>query len=65
MAEYYNCFSCRKVTVLLGTTERKCPLCGSTNGETISQERFDEGFKAGAIFNIDPRTGGPAKKKRR
>ena len=65
MAEFFNCFGCSKVAPLIGNVERKCPSCGSTNGEVISQERFNAGFKAGAFYNIDPRTGGRAKKKRR
>jgi hypothetical protein len=62
---FYNCFACRKVAPLAESTQEKCPACGSTNGERISNERFNEGFKAGVFFNIDPKTGKPAKKKRR
>ncbi len=62
---YYNCFSCKKVAPLVGTAEKKCPLCGSANGEVITNERFEEGFKAGVFYNIDPKTGKRAKAKRR
>lgn len=65
MAEFYNCFNCHKVMPLLGADEKKCPSCGSTNGEVISAQRFEEGFKAGVFYNIDPRTGKRAKNKRR
>jgi hypothetical protein len=65
MTEYYECFSCGKVIPLIGSEERKCPSCSGTNGEILSQERFDEGFKAGTYYNIDLRTGRQAKTKRR
>jgi len=58
MAEYFHCFSCQRVVPLSEMADQKqCPSCGSPKGEVISQERFNEGFKAGAFFNIDPRTG--------
>lgn len=62
---FYDCFRCRKVMPLIGTAEKKCPSCGSANGEILTDERFNEGFKAGTFYNIDPKTGKPAKKKRR
>jgi predicted RNA-binding Zn-ribbon protein involved in translation (DUF1610 family) len=65
MAEFYHCFKCRKVVPLIGTAKRKCPSCGDEGGEVISQERFEEGFEAGVYYNIDPRTGKRAKKKKR
>ncbi len=57
MAQFFNCFSCSKVTPFFEKPEKKCPSCGSTNGEILSKGRFEEGFNAGAIFNIDPKTG--------
>lgn len=62
---FFNCFDCMKVMPLIGTTEKKCPSCGGTNGEALSRQRVDEGLEAGVFFNIDPRTGKRAKKKRR
>lgn len=62
---FYNCFNCHKVMPLIGTTEKKCTSCGSANGEVLTDERFNEGFKAGTYYNIDLKTGKPAKKKRR
>jgi len=50
---------------LIGTTEKKCPSCGSANGEVLTNERFNEVLKAGAFYNIDPKTGKVAKNKRR
>ena len=60
----YNCFSCSKVTTLVDEDKEKCPLCGSSNGKVISNERLMEGFDSGAFFNIDPKTGKRAKEKR-
>jgi hypothetical protein len=64
MVEYYRCITCHKVHPLLEGVERKCSVCGSTNGE-VSDEHFKAGFEAGTYFNIDPKTGGPAKKRKR
>ena len=61
---FYRCFSCSKVIPLMGATGEKCPSCGGTNGAVLSKERFDEGFKAGTIHNIDPKTGKAAKKRK-
>ena len=65
MTEYYRCFSCEKVAPLIGDAERRCPVCGGTNGEVLSQEQFEQGHEEGAIFDIDLKTGKRAKKKRR
>lgn len=62
---FYNCFNCHKVMALIGTTENKCTSCGSANGEVLTDEQFDKGFKAGTYYNIDLKTGKRAKKKRR
>ena len=71
MAEWYRCFTCSKVYPLLSeeskqmAQEGKCSTCGGSNGQILSHERFNEGFEAGAIYNIDPITGKPAKKRKR
>lgn len=62
---FYNCFTCHKVAPLPDTTEKRCPLCGSLNGEIVSGQRVEEGLKACAFFNIDPKTGKRAKDKQR
>jgi rRNA maturation endonuclease Nob1 len=61
----YQCFACSRVFLLLTGDEKKCPSCGGTNGQVVSNERVIEGEKAGVYWNIDPRTGGRPKKKRR
>ncbi|MBU0945527.1 MAG: hypothetical protein KJ804_09175 [Proteobacteria bacterium] len=60
----YNCFDCSKVTPFFGKDEEQCPLCGSKNGEIISNERMKEGMDSGVFYNIDPKTGKRVKKKR-
>ena len=65
MAEFFSCFSCKKIMLLSGGVEKTCPSCGGVNGEALSHKRVNEGMAAGAYFNIDPATGKPAKKKRR
>jgi len=44
--------------------EGACPSCGGGRGKIISNDQLEEGMGAGAIWNIDPKTGGPAKEKR-
>lgn len=61
---YYRCFSCEKVFPLMGENENKCPSCEGANGEVISAERVKEGMEAGVYYNIDPKTGKRAKKKK-
>jgi ribosomal protein L40E len=61
----FECFACRRVSAMLPDDTTKCPNCGSTNGQLISKERLKEGVDAGAFWNIDPNTGGPAKRKKR
>jgi rRNA maturation endonuclease Nob1 len=65
MSQFFECYDCGKVAPLFdGANKEICPLCGSRRGQAISRERFDEAFKAGVFFNIDLKTGKPAKKKR-
>jgi predicted RNA-binding Zn-ribbon protein involved in translation (DUF1610 family) len=52
MAEWFSCFSCHKVAPLIGTAEKKCPACGSTNGEILSHQRFKEGYEAGVYYDL-------------
>lgn len=64
MAEFYQCLSCRKVFPIMDAPGKQCPACGSTNGEILSKEQFEKSFKAGAIFNVDLKTGKRAKKRK-
>ena len=61
----YNCFKCRRVFVIANDAGNVCPSCGGTTGEIVSNTHLKEGMEAGVYWNIDPRTGGPAKKKKR
>jgi hypothetical protein len=69
MAEWRNCLTCELISPLKSNASQeereKCPACGGTNVKTVSQEQFTEGFEAGTYFNIDPKRGKRAKKKRR
>lgn len=65
MADFFQCNSCHRVAPLLQSQEKKCPLCGSTNGDIRTASQIDEMIKAGAVWNVDPKIGGPAKKRRR
>jgi rRNA maturation endonuclease Nob1 len=49
MAASFSCFDCKRV--FFGVETKKCPSCGGTNGETLSEERVEEGLKSGAIRN--------------
>lgn len=66
----FQCFHCHRVIPLLNeemtstAQQGKCPSCGGRNGQIISSDRVKEGLDAGVFYNIDPKTGGPAKKKR-
>jgi hypothetical protein len=69
MAQWYQCFTCREVSLISDVDkqspeERTCSICGTNNGRVISHERAKEGLDAGVFFNIDPRTGKRGKKKR-
>lgn len=71
MAEFYHCYACSKVYPLLdkkalaSALAGTCSSCGGQNGQIVSQERFEQGHKAGVYYHLDPRTGKPARKKRR
>ena len=64
MAPFFQCHSCSKITPLFDGNEKKCPLCGGTNGDIRTLEQVNEMREAGAAWNIDPKTGKRAKKKR-
>jgi hypothetical protein len=66
VTDWYLCVACHKLTPIIdGDKDAKCLTCGGTNGQIVSQQHFDEGYKAGAYYDIDPRTGGRAKKKKK
>ena len=66
MPQSHECFACRRVSLLLDDKDTsKCPSCGSANGHVISSGRVREGKEAGAYFDIDLKTGGRAKPKKR
>jgi rRNA maturation endonuclease Nob1 len=66
VANSYHCFACKKVLMILGDTDQtRCPSCGGTRGELLTQEQVKEGMERGTYFNIDPRKGKRAKNKRK
>jgi hypothetical protein len=65
MPRHYRCITCHLVYPIADDAERRCTICGDTNGEIITDAHLKEGFEAGAYFNIDLRTGGRAKAKKR
>jgi hypothetical protein len=71
MADWYECFTCCKVYPLIAEKDKelagegKCATCGGGNGRIVPEGQFAEGFAAGVYYNLDPKTGKPAKKKRR
>jgi len=54
---YYECFTCHTVEGLPTDVMpgHKCMACGTTNGRVISQERYDEGWKAGVYSDLPKR----------
>jgi hypothetical protein len=64
MVDWYRCPRCRKLHALFGDFEKKCLLCGGTDGEVVSAEHMKQGEESGAYFSIGP-DGKPKKKKRR
>jgi phage FluMu protein Com len=57
MVDWFRCKNCKAVLALLHGSDKKCPSCGSSNGEVVSQEHIKEGFKAGTYVNTwNPRT---------
>ena len=65
MATRYECFVCFKVFVSENAAPKKCAVCGGTQIEVLSSERVKAGMDSGAYYNIDLRTGGRAKKKKK
>jgi len=61
-----ECFACRKVTLISAALPpERCDTCGSANVAIRSPQEVRDGLEGGVYFNIDPRTGKRAKKKRR
>jgi hypothetical protein len=60
MAESYRCIHCKKVLMLFEGQDRKCPSCGATDGEVLTQKMIGPG----SVLH-DPWTGRRARKKRR
>jgi len=53
MTALFQCFACKAFRPIEDGAEKRCPACGSANGEVLTKERLDEGLRSGAIYNID------------
>jgi len=51
---WFNCMSCRKLTLLFEGEEAKCHTCGG-HGEVLSAEQFEKGHASGVFFGIGPK----------
>ena len=50
---YYHCHDCFKVVHLDDEIRESCPLCGSKNGEFLSDESHHKEVEEGYIFHED------------
>lgn len=49
--EFFDCQDCNKVALLsYAQTEYKCPGCGSTNGQVISNDELERRIDEGDVF---------------
>lgn len=70
MTDSYQCLACSRVIPLVHEKDifkgkgGECPSCGASGrGQIISENRLREGLAAGSIYNIDPKTGDPLKRR--
>lgn len=64
--DYWSCFTCKTVVPRMDPEAAKlCTTCGTSRGELLTNEHFQKGFDHGTYFNIDLKTGGRAKPKRK
>lgn len=63
VANFYECFNCKKLTLSDGSKSERCRLCGSSNGTVVAGQQVSDGLKAGVYHNIDPVTGKPRKER--
>jgi len=50
---YYNCHDCFKVVHISEDMNERCPLCGSQNGELLSDEEHHREVEEGYLFHED------------
>ncbi len=50
---YYNCHDCFKVVHISDDMSERCPLCGSQNGELLSDEEHHREVEEGYLFHED------------
>ncbi len=50
---YYHCHDCFKVVRIDEQSRDRCPLCGSKNGECLSEEEHHREQEEGFLFHED------------
>jgi predicted nucleic acid-binding Zn-ribbon protein len=66
MTDWHRCRKCGQLAAILDPqVAAECGACGSKDAEIVPADQVKKGLEAGAYYNIDPRTGGRAKKKRK
>jgi len=50
---YYHCHDCFKVVHLNDEIKESCPLCGSKNGEYLTDEVHHKEVEEGYLFHED------------
>ncbi len=50
---YYQCHDCYKIMHIDGNVLESCPLCGSQNGETLTDEEHHKEVEEGYLFHDD------------
>jgi rRNA maturation endonuclease Nob1 len=53
----YECFDCRRVFMALQEKPEKCPRCGKTTGQIVTDEHLEKAFKSGLYYNDKPGSG--------
>jgi rRNA maturation endonuclease Nob1 len=50
---YFQCHDCFKITHIDADLRKACPVCGSQNGEILSDEEHHKAVEEGQIFHDD------------
>ena len=64
MADFFECFACHKVAPMIQSSEIKCPICGSANGQVMPPARVEKELKVRVLYSIDPTTGKREKRRK-
>ncbi len=50
---YYQCHDCMKIVHFDAESKDSCPVCGSENGELLTDEEHKKAVEEGYIFHDD------------